>query len=121
MPAREPMVVSCEIEVTLRHIGGKYKTLILHHLQREGCLRFNALQHAIPGISQKTLTNQLREMEQDGLITRTIYAETPPRVEYRLSEKGRTLEPLLELMCQWGHAHAENFVLTHGQCGGSCD
>ena len=81
----------------------------------------HVLWHAVPGISQKTLTNQLREMEQDGLITRTIHAEAPPRVEYRLSEKGRTLEPLLERMCQWGHAHAENFVLTHGQCGGSCD
>ena len=113
----EKIIVHNEIEVTLKMIGGKCKPLILYLLIDEGAKRFTQLLTTITQISQKTLTNQLRELEQDGLITRTCYAEVPPRVEYALSEKGRSLFPILELMCEWGEKHLdERFVLTNPQC-----
>ena len=113
----EKIIVHNEIEVTLKMIGGKCKPLILYLLIDEGAKRFTQLLNTITQISQKTLTNQLRELEQDGLITRTCYAEVPPRVEYAISEKGRSLFPILELMCEWGEKHLdERFVLTNPQC-----
>lgn len=109
--------VSCEIEVTLKMIGGKCKPLILYLLIGEGPLRFNQLMRQIHQISQKTLTNQLRELEQDGLLSRKCFAEVPPRVEYSITEKGRSLFPVLELMCQWGAEHMDDrFTLTSPQC-----
>lgn len=109
--------VSCEIEVTLKMIGGKCKPLILYLLIEEGTKRFNELMHAITQISQKTLTNQLRELEADGLITRTSFAEIPPRVEYSITDKGCSLLPVLDAMCGWGAKNMdERFVLTSPQC-----
>lgn len=115
MTANSRYIASCEIEVTVRLIGGKYKTLILYQLQRKSC-RFSELHHAMPGLSQKTLTAQLRELEEDGLINRTVSQQKPLRVDYALTEKGASLGPLLELMCQWGEAHSEGFTITHQQC-----
>lgn len=113
----EKIVVHNELEVTLKMIGGKCKPLILYILTDEGSKRFNQLLNTVTQISQKTLTNQLRELEQDGLITRTCYAEVPPRVEYAITEKGQSLYPLLELMCEWGEKNIdERFVLSHPQC-----
>lgn len=113
----EHIQVSCEIEVTLKMIGGKCKPLILYLLINEGTQRFNELMSKITQISQKTLTNQLRELASDGLILRQCFAEVPPRVEYSITEKGRSLLPILELMCEWGEAHLDDrFVLSSPQC-----
>ena len=113
----EKIEVTCEMEITLKMIGGKCKPLILDNLIRKGTLRFSELMRDITQISQRTLTNQLRELEADGLIKRTVYAEVPPRVEYSITEKGRSLEPILELMCEWGEKNMDDrFVLTNPQC-----
>lgn len=110
-------IVNCEIEVTLKMIGGKCKPLILYILADEGAKRFNELMRTITQISQKTLTNQLRELEADNLITRTCYAEVPPRVEYSITKKGLSLFPILELMCEWGEKNIDDrFELINAQC-----
>jgi DNA-binding HxlR family transcriptional regulator len=91
----------CTVGVTLSIIGGKWKAVILWHLCHK-TLRFSQLQRRLPGVTQKMLTQQLRELERDGMVHRRVYAEVPPRVEYSLTERGRTLEPLLAQMCEWG-------------------
>lgn len=109
--------VICEMEVTLKMIGGKYKPLILEFLINDGTKRFNEILRYLNNVSQRTLTNQLRELEEDGLIGRKIYAEVPLRVEYSITEKGRTLLPILELMCEWGAKNLDDrFELTNPQC-----
>ena len=82
-------------------VGGKYKCLILYHLNG-GAKRTRDLLLLLEGISSKVLTEQLRQLEEDGLIERTVYAEVPPRVEYTLSAEGQTFLPVLQLMCDWG-------------------
>ncbi len=112
------VAVNCEIEVTLHMIGGKYKPLILYLLSEASPMRFSKLRARIQQISQKTLTNQLRELEADGLIHRTVFAQVPPRVEYAITEKGHSLLPILELMCHWGEKHRDSrFALSTPQCG----
>ncbi|KMO40474.1 hypothetical protein VQ02_07500 [Methylobacterium variabile] len=101
----------CAVEATLQLIDGKWKGVILYHLLAEvpapeGALRFNALRRRLPNVTQRMLTNQLRELEADGLVHRTVYAEVPPRVEYRLTERGRTLEPVIRALKAWGDTHA---------------
>ncbi|QQE80182.1 helix-turn-helix domain-containing protein [Alicyclobacillus sp. SO9] len=98
----------CGIEVLVDIIGGKWKTVILFHLI-DGTKRFGELKKLMPGITQRMLTNQLRELESDGLIHREIYKEIPPKVEYSLTILGRSLEGILKQMCAWGEeypAHA---------------
>lgn len=113
----DKITVMCEMEVTLKMIGGKCKPLILEHLLDHGTQRFNELLRTFPQISQRTLTNQLRELESDGLITRTVYAQVPPKVEYTITQKGRSLETILELMCEWGEKNIDDrFVLLNPQC-----
>ncbi len=113
----DKIVVGTEIEVTLKMIGGKCKPLILYILIEDGSKRFKELMREVNQISQKTLTNQLRELEIDGLIARQCYAEIPPRVEYSITDKGATLFPILELMCQWGMQNIdERFQLSNPQC-----
>lgn len=94
------------IAVTLRVIGGKWKPLILW-LLKDKTLRFSELFRQSEGITQKMLTQQLREMEADGLVKRKIFPEIPPRVEYSLTEYGATLFPVLESMCAWGEKHVQ--------------
>jgi DNA-binding HxlR family transcriptional regulator/CheY-like chemotaxis protein len=98
---------SCPVEVTIEAIGGKWKCVILWWLRRDA-RRFGELKLLIPTISQKVLTQQLRELETDGLITRQSYRESPPRVEYFLTPHGQTLTPITELMCEWGKHHKVN-------------
>lgn len=113
--------VACEMEVTLKMIGGKCKPLILESLIQYGTQRFSQLMRRIAQVSQRTLTNQLRELEADGLIQRTVYAEVPPRVEYSITEKGYSLKDILELMCQWGAKNIDDrFELTNPLCGEEC-
>ncbi|XBC84462.1 helix-turn-helix domain-containing protein [Vandammella animalimorsus] len=95
----------CTVEATLALIGGKWKGVILYRLLTQQVLRFNALRRLLPHITQRMLTNQLRELERDGLVARTVYAEVPPRVEYRLTEYGQTLAPVIHALKQWGDAH----------------
>ena len=96
----------CAVEATLRFIDGKWKGVILWHLLAE-TLRFNQLRRLLPSVTQRMLTNQLRELEQDGLVARRIYAQIPPKVEYSLTERGRTLAPVLLALKAWGDAHGE--------------
>jgi len=94
----------CAVEVTLGLIDGKWKGVILFHLQ-EGLLRFGELRLKMPGITQRMLTKQLRALEEDGLITRTVYPEVPPRVEYALSQTGQRLRPVIDALRAWGIEH----------------
>lgn len=97
----------CPIEATLGLIGGKWKALILDHLT-DGALRFGALQRKMPKITPKMLTQQLRELEEDGLISRRVYPVVPPKVEYELTEFGRTVLPILDAMCAWGRVYLDS-------------
>lgn len=96
--------VSCPVESALRLISGRWKVMILYYLF-EGDQRFNQLNRLLTGITPRSLTTQLREMEADGLITRTVHAQIPPRVDYALTDLGRSLEPVLRAMHDWGEAH----------------
>lgn len=96
---------SCEKELTLAVIGGKWKMLILWHLGKEGTKRFNELKKLIPGITQRMLVTQLRELESDFIIHREIYPVVPPKVEYSLTPQGESLMPILENMYEWGKTY----------------
>lgn len=98
--------VSCPVETTLKVIGGRWKVLILRELFR-GVQRFGQLHRALPGITQKMLTQQLREMEEDRIIHRQVYAQVPPKVEYSLTPLGESLKPILDVMHTWGVRHAD--------------
>lgn len=91
----------CSMELTLDLIGGKWKALILWHL-RKGTLRFGELKRTLPKITQKMLTQQLRELEASGLVNRLIYTQVPPKVEYSLTPAGQSLQPILDDLCLWG-------------------
>jgi DNA-binding HxlR family transcriptional regulator len=91
----------CALDVTMAYIGGKWKSIVLWYLRKDA-KRFSELNRLIPAITEKMLSLQLRELEKDGLVRRTVFAEVPPRVEYGLTEEGRTLLPLLEELAKWG-------------------
>jgi DNA-binding HxlR family transcriptional regulator len=95
----------CSVEAALQLIDGKWKGVILYHLMK-GTLRFNEIRRKLPNVTQRMLTNQLRELEEDGFVARRVYAEVPPKVEYSLTERGRTLEPVIAALKAWGDAHA---------------
>ncbi|MDR1744969.1 MAG: helix-turn-helix transcriptional regulator [Planctomycetota bacterium] len=102
------LLPACPVETTLRLIGNKWKIFVLRELL-PGVKRFGELQKAIPGISQKVLTQNLRAMEKDGLVVREVFAEVPPRVEYRLSELGHTLRPIIAGLWDWGMRYKKGF------------
>ncbi|ALB29678.1 MULTISPECIES: winged helix-turn-helix transcriptional regulator [Companilactobacillus] len=94
------------VEATMRIIGGKWKPIILCHL-KHGTMRTGQLRRAIPNITQKMLTQQLRELEDDGIITRKVYNQIPPKVEYSLTDYGHSLNKILEELCVWGENDIE--------------
>lgn len=96
----------CPVATTLSVISGKWKGVILYHLF-QSTLRFSELQRRMEGVTHRSLTLQLRELEEDGIIERTVYPEVPPRVEYSLSELGRTMEPIIAAMFEWGVQYKE--------------
>jgi DNA-binding HxlR family transcriptional regulator len=98
---------NCPMEMTIELIGGKWKALLLWNLS-DGSLRFHELQKRFPGLTQKMLTQQLRDMEQNGLINRRVYPVVPSKVEYSLTEFGRTLIPVLYAMNKWGNDYITN-------------
>lgn len=98
--------LTCSVEITLKVIGGRWKVLILRELFT-GIKRFGELHRALHGITQKMLTQQLRELEQDGIINRNVYLQVPPKVEYSLTELGETLKPILDAMHEWGLMYLE--------------
>ena len=100
---------SCSMELSLAVIGGKWKPLILWRLRDVDTMRFSALRRTMPAITQKMLTQQLRELEADGLLTRTVFAEVPPRAEYALTDLGRGIIPILESLCRFGREFEARF------------
>lgn len=95
----------CAVEAALQFIDGKWKGVILYHLL-DGTMRFNEIRRAIPSVTQRMLTNQLRELEADGLVDRRVYAEVPPKVEYSLTAQGLSLRPVLLALKAWGEEHS---------------
>lgn len=100
---------ACPVEITLSLIGDKWKVLVLRELIN-GTKRFGELKKSIGSISQKVLTQQLRSMEEDGLVERKVYAEVPPRVEYSLTKDGFSLKPILDSMMEWGEQYKKKYV-----------
>jgi len=115
----------CPVEAALEALGGKWKGLILFHLKDEK-QRFNELRRLIPDVTQRTLTRQLRELERDRIVKRTVYPEVPPKVEYELTEFGKTLIPILEALYAWGQEYIDQLSeirssnIESDPCDGSC-
>lgn len=95
----------CSVEAAIGLLDGKWKCIVLWHLLKLKVMRFNEIRKSIPNVTPRMLTNQLRELEEDGLIIRTVYPQVPPKVEYQLSELGKSLEPILLALKQWGEMH----------------
>lgn len=105
-----------EFDATMKHIQGKWKVMILYEIFEKGVVRFNELQRYIIDVSHKTLTNQLRELEKDGLILRKVYNEVPLKVEYKLSKKGESIIPLLNAICKWGLDNVDDDLIERNLC-----
>jgi len=103
---------NCPFELTIELIGGKWKGLILWHLLDKKVLRNGEMLRLMPRITQKMLTQQLREMEENGLISRVIYEQVPPKVEYSLTSHGEALRPILDQMIGWGMEYAQDKNIT---------
>ncbi len=106
MRSKEDILPECPVATTVSLIGSKWKLLIMRNLLARPW-RFNELQKSIDGISQKALTEALRSMEADGIVSRTVYPEVPPRVEYSLTELGESMRPIIKSMENWGLAYKE--------------
>jgi DNA-binding HxlR family transcriptional regulator len=102
----------CPVESTLSFLDGKWKGVILYHLLEEGTLRFNELRRRIPSVTQRMLTKQLRELEDAGVLQRTVFAVVPPRVDYSLTPLGLSLEPVVTALAAWGSEHV---VCSNGE------
>ena len=96
----------CTIEAGIAMIGGKYKIMILHHLM-QGALRYNQIAKALPKATPKMLSQQLKELESDGIIKRTLYPIVPPKTEYNLTPLGEALKPVIESLCAWSQGYYE--------------
>lgn len=111
----DSLMLECPVSATLELIGGKYKPLILWHL-RDEVRRFSELQRLIPQATPKMLTQQLRELEADGAVERVVYPVVPPRVEYAMTDFGRSLMPVLRVMCEWGTNYLETQDKEPSRC-----
>lgn len=111
LPVSRAMEV-CPVEVAVSAVGGTWKLTVIKHLL-ESTRRFNQLGRLVPLANTKTLTRQLRELEEDGIVKRTVYPEVPPRVEYSLTDSGRSLGPIVEAMNQWGKGFAREHQTEH--------
>lgn len=98
----------CKVDEALSILVGKWKPIILLHLLNEGTLRFSELKRLMPDITQKMLTKQLRELEEEDIIDRVVYPQVPPKVEYSISDYGKSLQPVLNVMHEWGSAHTKH-------------
>ncbi|MBB6730187.1 winged helix-turn-helix transcriptional regulator [Cohnella zeiphila] len=105
----------CKAETALEILIGKWKPVILYHLFSNGTMRFSELHKAIPDITKKMLTSQLRELEYHDIVHRKIYPEIPPKVEYSITEYGQRLTPLLQTMGDWGSAHERHLKELYGE------
>ena len=106
----------CTMELTLHVVGGKWKPIILYHLAKsKEPQRFSVLKRAMPNITQKMLTQQLRELEADGVVCREVFPQVPPRVEYSLTELGQSVLPVLEIMQQWGKDYEKKLLAAQEQ------
>lgn len=101
---------SCSVTAAMSVIGGKWKLILINAIRQNEPARFGVLKRKLPGITQSMLTAQLRELEDDGIISRTIYAEIPPRVEYNLTPFGLTLEPVVKILADWGKSYQEKHL-----------
>jgi DNA-binding HxlR family transcriptional regulator len=108
-PERLQVNYHCPVEATVDIIGGKWKSVILFHLL-DGKKRFGELRRMLPDVTQRMLTLQLRELEEDGIVHRHVYREVPPRVEYSLTEFGKSLEPILVQMRDWGDRYMQTLM-----------
>jgi DNA-binding HxlR family transcriptional regulator len=97
----------CPVETTLSFLDGKWKGVILYHLLADGTLRFSELRRRLQAVTQRMLTKQLRELEEQGLVTRTVHPVVPPRVDYSLTPLGQSLRPVIMVLEQWGTRHVE--------------
>ena len=104
----------CPAEFTLAMIGGRWKIPLIFHLLN-GAKRFSELVRALTGVTQKMLTQQLREMERHGLVQRQVYAQVPPKVVYSLTPLGRSLKPVVDAMCRWGELHGSTALSRQAQ------
>ena len=118
--ARKRAAQPCGVETTLAVIEGRWKLLILFQLL-DGTKRFSALKKQLTGVTQRMLTLHFRELERDGLIHREVYREVPPKVEYSLTAMGRSLEPLLRFMSEWGHGNRASLVAALRQAAAAVE
>jgi DNA-binding HxlR family transcriptional regulator len=113
---------TCELEVAFGVMGGKWKPLILSFLGELGVLRFAQLEHLMPNVTHRILTKQLRELEEDNLIQRKVYAEVPPKVEYSITDIGKEALPILDMMCQWANKNNQfGYELAYNLCDDEID
>ena len=116
----EKIEVTSEISITIKVIGGKWKPLILEYLKENGARRYSEILRYLEVAPKKTLTIQLRELEDDGIIDRNVIPTVPPQVEYFITRHGETLFPVLEAMCDWGYKNRDkNYILSHPTCNES--
>lgn len=109
-PFRESLIKhSCPVEATLDIIGGRWKGVILYHLMMRGTIRFNELLRCVPLATRRTLTRQLRELEESGVINRHVYPQVPPKVEYSLTDLGKSLGPIITSMRDWGNEYLRQY------------
>lgn len=110
---KNPIPNTCDVAQTMSFIGGKWKAIILFHLVENKVLRFSEIQRKVPDITQRMLTLQLRELESDNIVSRTIYQQIPPKVEYSLTPLGESLEPIITAMKSWGMDYKKKHLVNN--------